>query len=369
MKVLFALPGLHRYDRGAEIAFISVARGLARSGASVTLIGSGQPRPVEPYHFLHASSMGRRDFESFPSIPIFRNDCVYEEFTFLPGFLRHYRPTEYDVTLTCSYPFTNWALRRPIVGGRRPPHVFVTQNGDWAARANNSEYRLFGCEGLVCTNPDFYERNKDRWRCKLIPNGVDIDFFCPGPSQRAEHGLPDGRLIVLMVSALIPRKRVELGIDAVSRIPNAHLVVAGDGPLRHTITDVAARLLPGRFTRLSVDPSKMPSLYRSANVFLHLAKEESFGNVFLEAMACGLPLVAWDSPRVRWIVGSGEFLLSEDDPSSIALQIETAVAPKEGLQTGRQKRVAEFSWQRISEQYRDFLDEVICRSSRRREAA
>ena len=41
MKVLFALPGLHRYNRGAETAFISIAKELVNAGDSVTLIGSG----------------------------------------------------------------------------------------------------------------------------------------------------------------------------------------------------------------------------------------------------------------------------------------------------------------------------------------
>ena len=125
-------------------------------------------------------------------------------------------------------------LRRPDWSRQRPPHVFVTQNGDWPARANVSEYRLFGCEGLVCTNPDFYESNRARWRCRLIPNGVDCVRFQPGMPQRQELGLPADRLIVLMVSALIPTKRVEIGIEAVSQVADAHLVVAGDGPLRQT---------------------------------------------------------------------------------------------------------------------------------------
>ena len=49
LRILFALPGLHRVVRGAEVAFESVAREIARTpGYSVTLIGSGQPRPDEP---------------------------------------------------------------------------------------------------------------------------------------------------------------------------------------------------------------------------------------------------------------------------------------------------------------------------------
>jgi hypothetical protein len=49
MKLLFALPGFHRYDRGAEVALLSVARELARSGEDVTVAGSGGARPDVPY--------------------------------------------------------------------------------------------------------------------------------------------------------------------------------------------------------------------------------------------------------------------------------------------------------------------------------
>ena len=359
MRILFALPGLHRYDRGAEIAFISIARALARSGHTVTLIGSGSVRPEEPYRFLHAASVAREAFESFPSIPVLRNEYSYEELTFIPNLMRCYRPADYDVTLTCGYPFTNWTLRRPTLHGKRPPHVFVTQNGDWPAQARNSEFRFFGCEGLVCINPDFYERNKDRWRCKLIPNGVDCDRFQPGPSRRCAFGVPADRLVVLMVSALIPTKRVEIGIKVVSQLPDAHLVVAGDGPLRQVIDSAAAQLIPGRFTRITVAPEQMPALYRSADVFLHLSKEESFGNVFLEAMACGLPVVAHDSPRSRWILGDGEFLLNTDEAGPVAVNIELAYHSVAKGQTERLVKAAAFSWTRISSMYEEFLEEIV----------
>ncbi len=173
MRVLFSLPGLHRYNRGAEIAFISIASELAHAGEDVTLVGSGPDREKTPYRYLHAGSIRRERFEALPSIPGLRDECAYEELTFVPGFLRRYRPADYDITIACSYPFSNWALRRPVIGGVRPPHVFVTENGDWPALVRTSEYRFFGCEGLVCTNPEFYERNKSRWNCRLIPNGVD----------------------------------------------------------------------------------------------------------------------------------------------------------------------------------------------------
>jgi glycosyltransferase involved in cell wall biosynthesis len=359
MRVLFALPGLHRYDRGAEIAFISIANELASAGDVVTLIGSGVRHSSAPYRFLRSPSASRVHFELLPSMPILRNEYAYEELTFVPGFLYRYRPSDYDVTLTCSYPFTNWMLRRPILSGSRPPHVFVTENGDWPAHANNSEYRFFSCDGLVCTNPDFYERNKDRWRCSLIPNGVDTKRFRPGTAKRQVFGLPDSRLIVLMVSALISTKRVDAGIEVVSRIPDAHLVVAGDGPLRQTLEANAARLLPGRFTVLTVAPEQMPELYRCADIFLHLAKEEAFGNVFVEALACGLPVVGHDTPRLRWIVGDEGFLLDTEDLGAVARQIERTRDAALATQAGRIARAATFSWTKIGEMYRIFLRDVV----------
>jgi glycosyltransferase involved in cell wall biosynthesis len=358
MRILIALPGLHRVDRGAEIAFIAVARELARAGDTVTLIGSGRTRPAMPYRFLQAASVPREYFEAFPSLPLLRNEYCYEELTVVPHFLFRYHPSEYDITVTCSYPFTNWMLRRPVLRGSRPRHVFVTHNGDWPAYASQSEYRFFGCDGLICINPDFFERHRHRWNCRLIPNGVDSERFQPGTAQRQEFGLPEGRLIVLMVSALIPNKRIEFGIEAVSRIADAHLVVAGDGPLRSTISAAAARLLPGRFTLLSVAPERMPMLYQSADVFLQASKDEPFPLVFLEAMACGLPIVGHDMPRVRWFVGDDEFLADMDNPAAIAQSIQRAY---HSASSGRQKRVeraTDFSWAKVAGMYRDFFQEI-----------
>jgi glycosyltransferase involved in cell wall biosynthesis len=364
MRILIALPGIHRYDRGAEIAFIAVAKELAKSGDKVTLIGSGEIREEAPYQFLRAASVRRERFERFPSLPILRNEYCYEELTFVPPLLFRYRPADYDVTVTCSYPFTNWVLRRPVLSGVRPRHVFVTHNGDWPpyskqAGVRRSEFRFFGCDGLICINPDFFERNKRLWNCRLIPNGVDCSRFHPGPDCRQEFGIPQDKLIVLMVSALIPNKRIEFGIDAVSRIADAHLVIAGDGPLRQMITDAAAKLLPGRFTLMSIAPAQMPKLYQSANVFLQCSKDEPFPLVFLEAMACGIPIVAHDIPRVRWFVGDDEFLVDMDDPAKIAQSIQRAHAFASAGHDQRVNRASTFSWSKVAGMYRDFFKEII----------
>jgi glycosyltransferase involved in cell wall biosynthesis len=363
VKILFALPGLHRYSRGAEVAFISIARELCKLGESVTLIGSGTPEKQAPYRFVRANSIRRERFERFPFLPVLRNEYCYEELTFVPSLAWRYRPEDYDITVTCGYPFSNWVLRRPVLKGSRPLHVFVTQNGDWPPLAkrsgNKSEYRFFGCDGLVCINPDYFERNKDAWNCRLIPNGVDCDRFRPGAGLRAEFGIPEDRFIVLMVSALIPSKRVDVGIEAVSRIPDAHLVIAGEGPLRDRIASLASAALPGRFTRVSLSADRMPILYQSADVFLHCSLDEAFGNVFGEALACGLPIVAHDMPRVRWIVGDEEFLVNTNDPTEIAVSLERARLSEHDARLQRVARARRFSWDTIAGEYRRFFIDVL----------
>ncbi|MEP3224702.1 MAG: glycosyltransferase family 4 protein [Parasphingorhabdus sp.] len=359
MRLLFALPGFHRYERGAEVALLSVAAELARTGDDVTVIGSGEAREGDPYKFIHAGSIRRENFEKFPFIPLFRSETVYEEASFAPALALKYKPQDYDAVLTCSFPFTNRILGRPILSGQKPLNIFVTQNGEWPAVSNDAEYRFFSCDGLVCTNPDYFESNKDRWKCAIIPNGISTDRFRIGVGDRRKFGFPLDRKIVLMVSALIPTKRVIDGIRAVAPMDDTHLVVAGDGPMRDEVKALAAELLPNRFTQLTVTPDQMPSLYQSADVFLHLSLLESFGNVFPEAMACGLPIIGHDTPRLRWIVGDDEYLVNTEDNLAVTQALKDAIADKSAAPATVSERAKSFAWSNIAAQYRSFLSELM----------
>lgn len=359
VRILFTLAGLHRVDRGAEVAFISVATELAKAGHDVTLIGSGPERPGRPYRYIQASAVDRKKFESFPSLPGLRNETGWEEVSFAPGLLAKFRPSDFDVVATCAFPFTYWALGRPSFGARKPRRVFITQNGDWPAYSDKAEFRFFSCDGLVCTNPDYLERNEDRYRCALIPNGVDLNAFAPGPAERSRFGLPQEGPIVLMVSAFIASKNVGEGIAAVANVPDATLVVAGDGPLRDDMAKMASELLPGRYRQLTAAAADMPALYRSADVFMHLSTDESFGNVFVEAMATGLPTVAIDTPRTRWIIGDAGFFPARRDAEAIVEAIVAALAAGDRAAPQARERAKSFGWPAIAERYGQFFEEVV----------
>ena len=362
MRILFVLPGLHRVARGAEVAFESVAQEIALAGKDeVVLVGSGTAREGCAYEFRHVSSIRREHFERTPKMPLLRTEYMYEELTFAAA-LAFSRWRDADVTVTCSYPYTNWVLRTHLPGRSRPAHVFVTQNGDWPAYNRRSEYRFFSCDGLVCINPLFFERNRDRWRCTLIPNGVDPARFRPGPGDRAAFGLPKDRPVILVVSALVETKRVLEAIRAVARIPDAFLLVAGDGPLRDAADRLAAQVLPGRFMRGTFAHHRMADLYRAADVFLHPGLFESFGNVYVEALATGLPVVANDNELTRWILGDHGHLVDATSEEAMAQGLRTALAAGgRGAADRAAFAAARYAWKSVADQYRVFFGEVASR--------
>ncbi|HST67687.1 MAG TPA: glycosyltransferase [Mycobacteriales bacterium] len=137
-----------------------------------------------------------------------------------------------------------------------------------------------------------------RDRITVVPCGVDVDQFRPdGPA--AEKG---DRPRLLCIGRLVPRKGFDTVIRALAAVPEAELVIAG-GPVAEKLDDdpEAARLrrLAERFgvadrVRLvgAIPRPDMPALLRSADVVVCTPWYEPFGIVPLEAMACGVPVVA-----------------------------------------------------------------------------
>ncbi len=363
MRVAFVLPGLHRVNRGAEAAFENIAREVARTeGFAVTVLGSGAEREGEPYAFRGVSSRSRERFEGWPKMPLFRNEYRWEEFFWAWRMGKIYRRADYDLTVTCSFPFVHWRLR----WGRKegvPKHIYVTENGDWAPRREKSEYRFFACDGLICTNPEYQDRHAGTYRSVLIPNGIDARRFRPGAGVRERFAADPGKPLVLMVSALIESKFVPDGIRAVAALgPDVHFVVAGDGPERELCDSLGAELLGERYRRVYLSGAEMPDLYRSADCLLHLSRDEAFGNIYIEAAASGLPVVAHDSGNTRWILGDAGVFADGGDPAGVIEALREALAAPSGDEAKGARHAAmagRFDWPIVGAAYAAFFREVM----------
>lgn len=138
-------------------------------------------------------------------------------------------------------------------------------------------------------------------RATVIEHGVD--FALPDPrmvdSLRIRYGLGD-RPVAVTVNHLHPRKRVDLFLRAVNyaaqQAPGAAALVVGEGPERNALVSLAHELgmEVGRdviFTG-TVPEAELPVYYALGDVYLHTAREESFGLSVIEALSLGLPVVA-----------------------------------------------------------------------------
>jgi glycosyltransferase involved in cell wall biosynthesis len=150
-------------------------------------------------------------------------------------------------------------------------------------------------------------------RVRVIPNGVDINRFCPrppDPALRAQLGLAAMAPTVAIVAALRPEKNHELFLDAAARIhrrlPGARFLIIGDGPRRKTLERQAVELGLGEAARFLGTRSDVPELLAVSDVVLLTSHMEANPVSILEAMAAGRPVVATRVGSVPETVLEGE---------------------------------------------------------------
>jgi phosphatidyl-myo-inositol alpha-mannosyltransferase len=139
---------------------------------------------------------------------------------------------------------------------------------------------------------------------QVIPNGVDTGFFTPRRSP--PNSIPRSELLFL--GRLDPRNGLDTLLAAlpevVRRRPEAHLTVAGDGPLRRMYQQLAKNVA-GHVTFVGRVNGNRPLYYSKADLYLCPTTKASFGVTLLEAMACATPQVVSDITGFRELVGAG----------------------------------------------------------------
>jgi glycosyltransferase involved in cell wall biosynthesis len=159
-----------------------------------------------------------------------------------------------------------------------------------------------------------------------ISNGINLARFRPAPPSpelRQTFRLPEHIPLVLFVGRLFGEKRINVLIDAISRIPcDIHLAIAGTGPEADTLqSQVTALGLEHQVTFLGFVPdAQLPELYHTADIFAIPSIAELQSLATMEAMASGLPVVAANCAALPELVRHGEngFLTVPESSSDLA---------------------------------------------------
>jgi glycosyltransferase involved in cell wall biosynthesis len=221
----------------------------------------------------------------------------------------------------------------------------------------------------------------DGWAARQLPaqlgraidrvsKGVDAVRFSPdGPSLREALNLADKRVVVT-VARLVPIKNVALLVDAFARVhervPGAHLLIVGDGPEGQAIRDrVVVQDLRQAVTFTGAVPhAQVAACYRTGDVFALSSDFDNSPNVVLEAMACGLPVVATDGGgAAEFVADPGGRMVPVRDAVALAAAIEHyLVSPDAARAAGGRNRArasTEYSWRESARHLLDVYHRVI----------
>jgi len=145
----------------------------------------------------------------------------------------------------------------------------------------------------------------------LVPLAVDTDRFAPLPADvrsRIRQGVGVGdEVLVVVAGRLVPSKRVDIVLDVVAEVPGLQLLVVGRGELGESLrlhaeqSDLTGRV---RFTGF-VDDEELARLVGAADVVVSASEYEGFGLALVEAMSCGVPVVATAAGGVADVVVDG----------------------------------------------------------------
>lgn len=191
------------------------------------------------------------------------------------------------------------------------------------------------------------------WNSKVVKinNGVDLDKFNKIGKKININLVPP---VILSVGALEWYKGHHLTIEAISRLGKASLLIVGDGAEKGNLEMLGRKKLGSKFKIIQVKYEDLPSIYRSVDLFtLPSWDREAFGIVYLEALACGLGVVAPDDSSRREIIGDAGLFVNVEDIAAYADSIRKALDVD--WEDRPRKQAEKFSWDKISDQYENLI--------------
>jgi glycosyltransferase involved in cell wall biosynthesis len=179
------------------------------------------------------------------------------------------------------------------------------------------------------------EMGVDAEKIRRIPRGIDLELFAA--RRRDEHAFEalglDGALKVLYVGRLSREKNLDVLLDGFARatasLPQARLVMIGDGPHASALAARAEQVAPGRVSFLGTRTgAELARLAASCDLFVSPSETETFGNTVVEAQASGLPVVVATrgAARENMIDGVTGLAVDARNVEEVAAAIERLLA-------------------------------------------
>jgi sugar transferase (PEP-CTERM/EpsH1 system associated) len=208
----------------------------------------------------------------------------------------------------------------------------------------------------------------------VIYNGVDTERFAPCResriAMRGELGLPQDSFVVGSVGRLVPIKDQQTLLRAAAMLAESgidvRVLLVGSGPEREKLQRVASNSLDGRVS-FAGDSDRIPEMLNAMDAFVLPSLGEGMSNTLLEAMACGLPVIATKvggNPEIIEEERTG-WLFTPGDTEWLAEKLKLLVRDRALIQrvsgAARQHAIESFSLHRMLADYRSFYLDLAAR--------
>lgn len=202
----------------------------------------------------------------------------------------------------------------------------------------------------------------DFMKTDIVPNGADLDVFtreiplAERRELRLSYNMASNTKGVITASRLVHKNAIDILIQAMARVPAAHLFIAGTGPEEGRLRVLAKKLNIEKRTHFlgEISHQRLVRYYNASHIFVRPSRSEGLGSAFLEAMAAGLAIVATPVGGIPDFLKRGHtgFFCEVDNPEDLAFQIRNLAynsrLRQQIAEKGKKLVEENYSWEKVA---------------------